>query len=183
MNVEYLKRRDWQNWLSRQWERLFLKFLFDEAVDARALLAQFWAHLFPGGDWICKVRKELNPESMTVLGHRKSNLSYTQKELPVFPWKWKCLSLRVCLSFRPNATWLTMKVKVKVIQSCPTLRDPMDYTVHGIFQARILDWVAYPFSSTSSRPRNRTWVSCIAGGFFTNWAVREALIIHVSILV
>jgi len=34
---------------------------------------------------------------------------------------------------------------------------------------RILEWVAYPFSSRSSRPRNQTGVSCIAGGFFTNW--------------
>ena len=39
---------------------------------------------------------------------------------------------------------------------------------------RILEWVAYPFSSGSSRPRNQTRVSCIAGGFFTNWAIREA---------
>ena len=39
---------------------------------------------------------------------------------------------------------------------------------------RILEWVAYPFSSRSSPPRNRTGVSCIAGGFFTNWATREA---------
>ena len=39
---------------------------------------------------------------------------------------------------------------------------------------RILEWVAYPFSSRSSRPRNQTRVSCIAGGFFTNWAIREA---------
>ena len=39
---------------------------------------------------------------------------------------------------------------------------------------RILDWVAYPFSSGSSRPRNQTGVSCIAGGFFTSWATREA---------
>ena len=38
---------------------------------------------------------------------------------------------------------------------------------------RILEWVAYPFSSGSSRPRNWTWVSCTAGGFFTNWATRE----------
>ena len=38
---------------------------------------------------------------------------------------------------------------------------------------RILEWVAYPFSSGSSRPRNQTGVSCIAGGFFTNWAIRE----------
>ena len=47
-------------------------------------------------------------------------------------------------------------MSVKVAQSCPTLCDPMDYTVHGILQARILEWVAYPFSSRSSRPRNRT---------------------------
>ena len=39
---------------------------------------------------------------------------------------------------------------------------------------RILEWVAFPFSSRSSRPRNRTGVSCMAGGFFTNWAIREA---------
>ena len=39
---------------------------------------------------------------------------------------------------------------------------------------RILDWVAYPFSSGSSWPRNWTGVSCIAGRFFTNWAIREA---------
>ena len=50
----------------------------------------------------------------------------------------------------------------------------MNYTVHGILQVRILEWVTYPFSSRSSRPRNRTGVSCIAGGFFTNWAIREA---------
>ena len=36
-----------------------------------------------------------------------------------------------------------------------------------------LEWVAYPFSRGSFLPRNRTWVSCIAGGFFTNWAIRE----------
>ena len=40
---------------------------------------------------------------------------------------------------------------------------------------RILEWVAYPFSSGTSRPRNWTGVSCIAGWFFTNWAIREAL--------
>ena len=39
---------------------------------------------------------------------------------------------------------------------------------------RILGWVAYPFSCGSSQPRNRTGVSCITGGFFTNWAIREA---------
>ena len=50
----------------------------------------------------------------------------------------------------------------------------MDYAVHGILQARILEWVAFPFSRGSSQPRDRTQVSHIAGGFLTSWATREA---------
>ena len=61
-----------------------------------------------------------------------------------------------------------MKVKVKVAQLCPTLCDPMDYTVHGILQTRILEWVAIPFSRGSSQPRDQAQISCIAGGFFTS---------------
>ena len=57
---------------------------------------------------------------------------------------------------------------------CPTLCDPMDYTVHGILQVRILEWVASPFSRGSSQSRDWTQVSRIAGGFFTSWATREA---------
>ena len=48
------------------------------------------------------------------------------------------------------------------------LCDPVDYTVHGILQARILEWVAFPFSRGSSQPRDQTQVSYIARGFFTN---------------
>ena len=55
-----------------------------------------------------------------------------------------------------------------------TLCDPMDYAVHGILQARILEWVAFPFFRGSSQPRGRTQVSRIAGEFFTSWATREA---------
>ena len=71
------------------------------------------------------------------------------------------------------------KVKVKVAQSCPTLCDPMvcsppGSSVHGILQARILEWVAIPFSRGSSQPRDGTQVSCIAGRFFANWTTREA---------
>ena len=51
----------------------------------------------------------------------------------------------------------------------------MGYTVHGILQARILEWVAVPFSRGSSQPRDGTQVSRIAGRFFTHWATREAL--------
>ena len=47
-------------------------------------------------------------------------------------------------------------LKVKVTQSCPTLCNPMDYTVHGILQAIILEWLAIPFSRESSQPRSST---------------------------
>ena len=60
-----------------------------------------------------------------------------------------------------------------VAQWCPTLCNPMDYTVYEILQARILEWVAYPFSRGSSQPRDQTQVSCIAGGFFTSCATGE----------
>ena len=60
-------------------------------------------------------------------------------------------------------------LKVKVAQSCPTLCDSMDYTVHGILQTTILELlVAFPFSMGSSQPRDRTQVSRVAGGFFTS---------------
>ena len=51
----------------------------------------------------------------------------------------------------------------------------MDYTVHGILQAGILEWIASPYSRGSSQPRGWTQVSRFAGGFFINWAIREAL--------
>ena len=52
------------------------------------------------------------------------------------------------------------------------------YTVHGILQARILEWVASPFSRGSSQPRDWTQVSCTAGGFLTSWATKEAHFHH-----
>ena len=74
-----------------------------------------------------------------------------------------------------------LKVKVKVTQLCPTFSDPMDYTVHGILQARILEWVAVPFFRGSFQPKDRTQVSHIAGGFFTSWATREAPVLISSL--
>ena len=72
-----------------------------------------------------------------------------------------------------------------VDQSCLALWDPMDYSspgpfAHGIFQARILDWVAISSSRGSSQPRDWNFVSCIAGGFFTCWAIRETWYTHIS---
>ena len=69
---------------------------------------------------------------------------------------------------------LAMTNLMKVTQSCPILCNPMDYTLHGILQARILEWVAFPFFRGSSQYRDCTHVSHIANRFFTSWGTREA---------
>ena len=79
-------------------------------------------------------------------------------------------------------SWKERKER-KVAQSCPTLCNPMDcslpgFSAHGISYARILEWVAIPFSRRSSQPRDLTRVSCIAGRFFTIWATKEAPNLH-----
>ena len=68
--------------------------------------------------------------------------------------------------------------KVNVAQLCPNLCNPMDCSlpgssVHGIFQARILEWVAISFSRRSSQPRDQTQVSRVVGRCFTIWATGE----------
>ena len=81
----------------------------------------------------------------------------------------------------PNWEKLFLHVKVKVTWLCVTLRP------HGLYvpwdsPGRTLEWVAFPFSRGSSQLRNQTRLSCIAGGFFTNWATREALFLGTYIL-
>ena len=77
--------------------------------------------------------------------------------------------------------WLTFLKGMKgSLVVCPILCNPTDcnlsgYSDHGIFQARLLEWVAISFSRGSSWPRDQTQVSCIAGRRFTIWAIREAL--------
>ena len=73
------------------------------------------------------------------------------------------------VNFSCNVNWLKniSNFIVKVVQSCLTLCDPMDYTVHAIHQARILEWVGISFSRGSSQPRVQTQVSHVAGRFFT----------------
>ena len=71
-----------------------------------------------------------------------------------------------------------LAAKAADTQTCLAVCVPMDCSprgssVHGIFQARILEWVAISFSRGYSPPRDQTWVLCIAGRFFTNWATRE----------
>ena len=72
-----------------------------------------------------------------------------------------------------------MKRQSEVAQSCLILCNPMDYSlpcssIHGIFQARVMEWVAISFFRGYSQPGDRTQVSCITGRHFTIWATREA---------
>ena len=83
------------------------------------------------------------------------------------------IQYQVSLNFK-SVFLMIMVVKVKVAQSRPILGDPMDCTVHEILQARILEWVTFPFSRGSLQCRDRTQVSHIADGFFTSRATREA---------
>ena len=75
---------------------------------------------------------------------------------------------------------LSCKKESESAQLCPTLCDPMDCSlpgssVHEIFQAVVLEWIAISFPRGSSQPRDRTWVSRIVDRRFTVWATREAL--------
>ena len=113
----------------------------------------------------------------------------------LFPMKWwdqtPWSSISECwaLSQLFHSPLYVIEVKwSEVIQSCLTLCDPMDCSlpgslVHGIFQARVLEWVAISFSSGSSQPRDWTWVSLPAGRHFYLggsfvWATKEAPICH-----
>ena len=99
---------------------------------------------------------------------RLKRLSSNSSVHAVFSF-WVCVTFKIyTLYMLHTCVW---KVKVRVTQSYPTLWDPIDYTVHGILQAKILEWVAFPFSRGSSQPRDWTQVSRIAGGFFTSWAL------------
>ena len=75
-------------------------------------------------------------------------------------------------------------VKVKVTQSCLTLCNPMEYTVHGILQARIMEWIAFPFTRGSSQPKDWTHISkspALAARFFTTsttWEAHSILQLH-----
>ena len=76
---------------------------------------------------------------------------YKKKNCNHVRW-WPLTKLIVIISQRIHI--LNHYVKVKVAQLCPTLCDPMDYTVHGILQSRILEWVTFPFSRGSSQSRD-----------------------------
>ena len=105
--------------------------------------------------------------------HTKQTFFSSQSELKD---DWEGISVSYCDSCCIKKG---MKVKGLAAQSCLILCNPMDCSpsgssAHGILQARILEWIAMPFSRGSFPSRDQTQVSCIAGRFFTVWATREA---------
>ena len=103
--------------------------------------------------------------------------------LPAFPFSRSFPSLHPSTS-PPSAL---EKHESEVAQLCLTLCDPTNcslpgFSIHGIFQARVLEWVAISFSRGSSQPRDRTQVCRIGGRHFTAWAIREALLPWTSLL-
>ena len=141
------------------------------------LLDGYWNDLSQGGGhWLREVhlkdilgedQEDLIPDLVGETWSGERNKSQFQ-DFSLCPFCWNMLGLPTKIEKSEEL------VKVKVTQLCLILCDPMDCTVHGILQARILEWLAFPFSSGSSRPRDRTQVSHSAGRFFNNWAIREA---------
>ena len=94
--------------------------------------------------------------------------------------KWGCITKVFRTQWGRYIECLKVKSESEVTQSCPTLCNSMDcspsgFSIHGVFQAIILEWVAISFSRGSSPPRDWTQVSCIEGRCFTPWATREVL--------
>ena len=129
--------------------------------------------------WLCKLM-DYSPLGSSVRGIQARILEWatiSSSRGSSQPKDWTCISCIDRQILYHCATW-EAQVNVRVVlvtQSCLTLCNPMDCgppgsSVHGILQARILEWVAIPFSRGSFRPRDRTWVSFIAGRFFTVWA-------------
>ena len=118
-------------------------------------------------EWKIQERKRIQETKGSVLKGRRLKERLTEKKKDKFLWKTH--------SGPPAQACVCV---YSVTQSCPTLCDPMDCSppdssVHGILQARIMEWVAMPSSRGSFQPRDWTHISCIASRFFTVWATRE----------
>ena len=124
----------------------------------------------PGGtksSWSCSLTNHGQliyvPRAHSCLAHRR----------PGEPSSWELRRTQAQVHAGNPVQMSEMCCVCLAAQLCLTLWDPMDCSLpgssfHGILQTRILEWVAFPFSRRSSKRRDRTWVSCIAGGVFTS---------------
>ena len=134
------------------------------------------------------------PPPMPLSDHHKiGSPPPTAPRVDIFPWFWGEKGKRLGNKSRH---WFETSTSKCLFGSCTHsdkslltchfshvwLCSPMDCSppgssVHGILQARLLEWVAISFSRGSSQPRDRTWVARIVCRFFTSWATREALLV------
>ena len=134
------------------------------------------------GKTIALIRQTFVGKVMSLLFHMLPRMVVTflprmkcsYRHTKLRKWKWKSVS---CASLPPHGL---SAAAAKSLQLCPTVRPhrrqptrlprSLDCIVRGILQARMLEWVAFPFSRGYSQPRDWTQVSHTAGGFFTIWA-------------
>ena len=133
----------------------FSTFAYDLTFALQNIFKSFCISIFISGDMF---NNRGSPSFVTLLYSYRKNIG-----------------LRPTYSKKYMYIYIDIWSEVKITWLFPTLCNPMDYTVHGILQARILEWVTFPFSRGSSQPRDQTQVSCIAGGFFTSWAKGKSI--------
>ena len=123
-------------------------------------------------EWLNWTELRCKRKNMSIVYIRNHCLGWTEAYI--------CMAESLCYSSESITALLTGYMCAKLLQLCPTLCNPMDYSlpgssVHGILQARIMEWDAMPSSRESSQPRDRTQGSSIEDRFFTIWAPREAI--------
>ena len=158
--------RNWET-VTDEWSCLY---------NTKTLKVTEWANSFP--IFLIKPNSVI---AFTSFRRNHENEKDAYSQYPFTLWFSRCREgsyvSRFSLSYLRDRHMVTLCALVA--HSCPTLCDPMvcrpsGSSVHGTFQARILEWVAMSLSRGSSRLRDWTWVSCIAGRFFTDLAMREA---------
>ena len=131
----------------------------------------------PGETLHCESGALGNGVSAVSEGPRSPSPFLPVRSTWTWPWLWP--QSHLVFSLQNHLLFISLhESESEVAQSCPTLCDPMDCSqpgssIHGIFQAKVLEWVAISFSRGSSRPMDRTWVSRVAGRCFTFWATRD----------
>ena len=129
-------------------------------------------------EWVTKYNIFIQGNMIQPLKAVSTDVCYNMADPWKYSAKWKKPDTKGHM-LRCDSVYIKCLKWSEVTQSCPTLCDPVDCSpprssVHGIFQARILEWGAISFSRGSSRPRDRTQVSHVAGRCFNLWATREA---------
>ena len=170
-------------------------------VDDQIVFGTLWATQFPL--WLLNIEQRC--PSKTICRHWWRS-GFGQQAVVTDPWskikrttdlqekrnERKTWTPQKRLSALRINTWKGMllllviwRSEVKSLQLCPTLCNPMDRSlpgsyIHGIFQARILEWVAISFSRGSFQPRDQTQVSCTVGRLFTIWTTREPYVLSLN---